>query len=76
MRIGAKRLHMPVIRFNDIQEEPTKHAGLQKVFILLSEAAMRKMIMMALAGFLWRKFNAKYMGGRGYGGRTMRRSRF
>ena len=37
---------------------------------------MRKMIMMALAGFLWRKFNTKYMGGRGYGGRGMRRSRF
>ena len=37
---------------------------------------MRKMIMMALAGFLWRKISAKYMGGRGYSGRTMRRSRF
>jgi hypothetical protein len=39
------------------------------------EDAMRKMIMMALAGFLWRKFNTKYMG-RAVGGRTMRRSRF
>lgn len=36
---------------------------------------MRKMIMMALAGFLWRKFGARYMG-RGYGGKMARRGRF
>jgi hypothetical protein len=37
---------------------------------------MRKMIMMALAGFLWRKISAKYMSGRGYGGKGIRRSRY
>lgn len=32
---------------------------------------MRKMIMMALAGFLWRKINGKFMR-RGYSGKTAR----